>query len=316
MKTTIRAVILILLVLLSRDISAQEYVTTLHIPALRLSDKPLLYADPIFNIGRLTLRYDIDSSYLRIGFFGNPTGLGNLRIGKEFNGQLFDFNPSQFSWSPTSGLNLNFTQDSINSSMYTNKKDTSWVQLGETLTRVKFFTLKKPHYGGGYPFLDWKWYYGSIDENGTVTRIDSNHVLNYVKYVDNVGSIAFSGATLTPVDSVYLEPGTWDITFGFSILREKLDLSSNSATGDGVTDSVECVFNKGAGVGNRIKDQLYDIYTYPQGIISNKQSFLEWKAGITLTAGTWVYLAVRSWVVETSLIHYITRWNIKAFLVK
>jgi hypothetical protein len=72
-------------------------------------------------------------------YFNTTGSLSSFRIAKRGNGQLFDFNPAQFSWSPASGLNFNtnlMSQDSIAAKNFTSVKDTTWFVLGEPVTKT------------------------------------------------------------------------------------------------------------------------------------------------------------------------------------
>jgi len=115
-------------------------------------------------------------------YFNTTGNLNSYRIAKKGNGQLFDFNSSQFAWSASTGLNLNsaiFNQDSIASKKYTNFKDSTWLVQGENVSKYRMLTLKKPFWYNPLLFPDWKWYYRSVTETGTTVSTDSFYVLNH-----------------------------------------------------------------------------------------------------------------------------------------
>lgn len=71
--------------------------------------------DQFINIGKLTLRYDLDSNRARFGFWGSSSPVGPLRLAKEGNGALFDFDNNYFQWIPGTGLSLipSLSRDSL-----------------------------------------------------------------------------------------------------------------------------------------------------------------------------------------------------------
>ena len=91
--------------------------------------------DSYLDIGSMRLRYDADSNLVRFG--KRPqTGIGNLRLAKEFDSQLFKFNDDHFTWSAITGLNLNtgfLNRDSILTKNMTIGKDTTWFCYGRTI---------------------------------------------------------------------------------------------------------------------------------------------------------------------------------------
>lgn len=115
-------------------------------------------------------------------YFNTTGNLNSFRIAKRGGGQLFDFNTSQFTWSGSTGLNLNsavLNQDSIASKRYTNFKDSTWVVLGENVSKYRMITLKKPFWNNPLVFPDWKWYYKSVSETGSTLSVDSFYVMNH-----------------------------------------------------------------------------------------------------------------------------------------
>ena len=132
-------------------------------------------------------------------------------------------NSAQFIWSPSTGLNLNtalFTQDSIASKIYTGMKDTTWSVLGEPVSKYRFLTLKKPFWSNPLPYPDWKWYYKSVNETGTITARDSFTVMNHADMTfDEVPFEVFGVNPWSDCDTVTLpERGLYMITYDCSVL--------------------------------------------------------------------------------------------------
>lgn len=158
-------------------------------------------------------------------YFNTTGSLSSFRIAKRGNGQLFDFNPAQFSWSPASGLNFNtnlLSQDSIAAKNFTSVKDTTWFVLGEPVTKYRYLTLKKPFWynPSALPFPDWKWYYRSVDETGATTARDSFIVMNHTDMtIDETPAEVFGVDTWSDVDTVTLPVrGTYIITYDCSLI--------------------------------------------------------------------------------------------------
>lgn len=200
--------------------------------------------DPYISIGKLKLRYDADSNYLRIGYMGTLTGISNLRIGKELDGQLFKFNISHFSWSTTTGLNLSstiFQQDSIASKNYTSSKDSSWSVLGETVSKWRFLTLKKPFWAnpnlsGSQTKIDiplWFWYYKSVSDAGVISGVDSFSVLNEASTLnaDGYDTEFFGVDTWTTVDTLQLGVrAKYLITYDVNLIFPYVEVNGVDAT--------------------------------------------------------------------------------------
>lgn len=93
-------------------------------------------------LGKVSLRFDYDSNYIRLeGNGGTPP-----KIAREFNAQLFDFNTSQFTWNTSTGLNLNAgllnNADSLTTAKLKLVKDST---AGETTWR-KEYNIYRPYY--------------------------------------------------------------------------------------------------------------------------------------------------------------------------
>ena len=221
--------------------------------------------DAFITIGKLKLRYDADSNKIKIGYVGTYTGISNLKIAKELDGQLFNFNTSQFSWSTSTGLNLSssvFSQDSLYSKIVSSYKDTSWIVLGESVYKYKFLSLKKPFFGGSVnnPY-DWRWYYRSFYENGALLAIDSPLVINNILEIDQDENVSLQyDGTYHKIDSLLLDAGTYNITFSFTF--ERTNPANVAAVG--ISDTVEISLKEENSAPNvYIKRFIRDIFMYP-----------------------------------------------------
>ncbi len=154
----------------------------------------------------------------------NTTGtLGTFRLAKRGNGQLFDMNPDEFTWSPVTGLNLNsavFNRDSIAAKIFTGIKDTSWSILGEPLYKYRFLTLRKPFWANPLPYPDWKWYYTSVNESGTIISRDSFSVMNHSDMTfDETPFEVFGVSSWSDVDTITLPVrGSYIMTYDINLI--------------------------------------------------------------------------------------------------
>lgn len=249
--------------------------------------------DAFLTIGKLKLRYDADSNYLRIGYTNTFTGIAALKLGKELNGQLFNFNPSQFSWDASTGLNLSasiFSEDSLFSKMFTIFKDTTWDNLGEAISKNRLLNLKKDYWAiSPYSNVpEWYFKYESRDVDNSVLSTSNYQLINDYFETDKTNNIPLSSAD-TKLDSLLLEPGTYSIDFHI------LYRFAASSLGDGqVLDTVEIGLNKGSGVGNILKNNIFTTYEYKEGQNDGREGLLGWQAKVILTSRTWIYLVGRS----------------------
>lgn len=186
-----------------------------------------------------------DSLYLKREFayyssgdnklYFNTTGtLGTFKIAKRGNGQLFEMNTSQFNWSPSTGLNLNsslFSQDSIASKIYTGIKDSTWSNLGEPVSKYRFLTLKKPFWANPLPYPDWKWFYMSVNESGSITARDSFTVMNHADMTyDETPFEVFGVDPWSDCDTITLPVrGSYIITYNCSMLFPYSEVASVNA---------------------------------------------------------------------------------------
>lgn len=240
--------------------------------------------DAFITIGKLKLRYDADSNYLRLGYSGTLTGNSSLRIGKELNAQLFDFNTNQFSWSTSTGLNLNsrsFSVDSVFSKILSSYKDTTWIVLGEPVTKYKYLSLKKPFFNSNVNnYYDWKYYYRSFDTDGSLLAVDSPYAVNNVLEIDQTENVSlpFDG-TYNKIDSLLLDAGTYLITFSF--VYERINPSNASAVG--LRDTIEIALKEeGTGTNTYIKRFVRDIFMY-SGADAMNGGVISWTAKYTTT---------------------------------
>jgi len=199
------------------------------------SGSPWLSDYSLIGIHSLLPRVAADSFYLKREFvyydaadnklyFNTPGVLGSFKLAKRGNGQLFEFNTSQFNWSTSTGLNLNtniLNQDSIASKIYSSLKDSTWIVLGEPVSKYRSLTLKKLFWSNPLTFPDWKWYYKSVDETGTINARDSFMVLNDAGHSAKVNpdEEIFADASWNAVDTITLPvKGTYMITYNAELI--------------------------------------------------------------------------------------------------
>jgi hypothetical protein len=230
--------------------------------------------DAYTTIGRIKLRYDADSNKLRLGYNGTAVGLGLLRFAKEFDAQLFDFNTQHFTW--TNGkLNLNtiiLTEDSISTNKLTLKKDTTWVQLGENVSKWRTLTFSKSLYTNSpLNVPDWKLDYESRNESGVLIGGGNYYLLNdIVTWQKSLNVTLNSSGVLIDSDMIFPVPnGRWFVTGEADV---EFDFMLNVA-GD-VYDSIWVVFGNGTD-GSIPEVELARTVIkcgYPNGIYSGMQS--------------------------------------------
>ena len=167
-------------------------------------------------------------------YFNSPGTLGTFKIAKRGNGQLFEMNSSQFNWSPSTGLNLNtdlFNQDSIASKIYTGIKDSTWVNLGEPVSKYRFLTLKKPFWSNPLPYPDWKWYYTSVNESGVINAKDSFTVMNHADMTyDETPFEVFGVSVWSDCDTITLPVrGSYIITYDCNMIFPYSEVSGINA---------------------------------------------------------------------------------------
>lgn len=230
--------------------------------------------DAYTTIGRIKLRYDADSNKLRLGYNGTAVGLGLLRFAKEFDAQLFDFNTQHFTW--TNGkLNLNttiLTEDSISTNKLTLKKDTTWVVLGENVSKWRTLTFSKALFTNSPMNVpDWKLDYESRNESGVLVAGGNYYFLNDIMtWQKSVDVTLNSSGALIDEDIIFPVPnGRWFVTGEADV---EFDFMRNVA-GD-VYDSIWVVFGNGTD-GSAPEVELARTVikcAYPDGIFSGLQS--------------------------------------------
>ncbi|MBN8585132.1 MAG: hypothetical protein J0M37_08550 [Ignavibacteria bacterium] len=156
-------------------------------------------------------------------YFNTPGTLGTFRIAKRGNGQLFEMNPAQFTWSPVTGLNLNsavLNQDSIAAKIFTGLKDSTWFSLGEPLSKYRTLSLRKPFWNNPLPYPDWKWYYTSVSETGVISAKDSFTVMNHADMTyDETPFEIFADALWNDCDTITLPiRGLYHITYNCNVI--------------------------------------------------------------------------------------------------
>lgn len=212
-----------------------------------------MYLDYIAASNTLMSRRLTDSFYVKSNYgyyhsgdnkfyFNTPGTLGTYRIAKRGNGQLFDLNPSQFYWDGGTGLNLAtgiFNQDSIASKMYSNFKDSTWIVLGEPVSKYRILTLKKRFWANptdlskqNAGYYNWKWYFETVSEAGVRTLNDSSIVINHgansegYKYPDEY----FGVDTWTTIDTVWFpERALYSVTYQAELLFPYVEISGIDA---------------------------------------------------------------------------------------
>lgn len=184
--------------------------------------------DAQINIGKAVLRYDSDSNKLRLG-----RGMSTVKMAREFDVALFDFNPSQFNWSTTTGLNLNdiTNHDSIWTRKLSVVKDTGDGEFSPYKARI--YTLKKPSWYNGFSAFDLLWIYRSYS-GGSLDAIDSVHAINETAnmFTEVDIKLATSWATFYetkfPIQGQYLVFINFDYEFtdynGLSAQTDEIDL--------------------------------------------------------------------------------------------
>ncbi|TRZ52045.1 hypothetical protein D4R99_03455 [bacterium] len=174
---------------------------------------PAQAQDYKLSLGRGWLRYDSDSNRFRFGSFA-----GSPRIAREFNTQLFDYNSSHFSWSTSTGLNL---QDPVrHDSMWTQRlaitRDTGDGEFVPLQSR-NYTLLKKSWYNNYMPF-ELQWFYRSFS-GGTLIASDSCYAINNTEQVYNAADVVLAASYSTiqeitlPVKGLYIIYINYDYEF-------------------------------------------------------------------------------------------------------
>lgn len=210
------------------------------------------YADSIYGIKN----WYYDGTKLRL------ISSGYKWYGRTATTSPFEINSSHFQWT-SDKLNLLTSAvmiDSIKHNNVTVGKDSTWIVLGEPVTKWRFLSLKKGFWYNTYSIPDWKWVYTSFNEAGVLQAMDSMMVINEVLEVDNETSVSASyDGTYILIDSLTLPPGKYHIDFGALFVRP----DHNDAAQIDVTDTVEIALKEESSAPNTyIKRYVRNIHTY------------------------------------------------------
>jgi hypothetical protein len=231
---------------------------------------------------------------------------GNKLYGPSNSTSPFEINTAQFTWS-SDKLNLSgsiLSPDSMRYFKLSIGRDTTWTVLGEPVTKPRSITLKKDNYATPtyVNVPDWEWNYESRDESGALLATGKYAAINDVWEVDKVNDITL-GTSNTKLDSIQLGPGTYSIDFGANYNFDAASFGSAPTS----SDTIAIELNKGSGVGNILKNNIFVTRQYLADVNYNQLGVLSWKARVTLTGVTWIYLVGKRLNTETNLGHKIYR---------
>ncbi len=266
--------------------------------------------DSYLDIGNLRIRYDSDSNMVRFG--KRPvTVIGNLRIAKEFNSQLFDFNTAQFTWSSSTGLNLNnniLSQDSSAFKIMSIKKDSTWLNLGEPLSKWRVYSLKKTFWANPIDGRhNLKWYYRSINEMGELVGSDSAYVINHTFTKYNNEQTALSG-TYAQKDTLIIQDGCYLINYGLTY--QFVDATSGGLPSQ---DTIYMALYDIAGDFIIPNSEVYVTHTY-SSTTSGTTGIMNWNIAYKITGSTGILLLAKG-ITSNALIHFAHKDNLTATLV-
>lgn len=296
--------------------------------------KPYIYTGSpwytdISTIGPTTLMFKLagDSLYGLKSWYYDGDKLRLLTSGNKWYGRTsstspIELNSSHFQWTndKLNLLNSAVNIDSIKHNNVTVGKDSTWIVLGEPVTKWRFISLKKGYWYNAYTIPDWKWVYTSFNESGVLQAMDSMMVINEVLESDNETSVlAGHAGAYVLVDSVTLLPGKYYIDFGILFERDDHD----DANQIGIQDTVEIALKEESTAPNvYIKRYIRDIHMY---IDTNNFSgtALNWSASHTVYGGARkIYLYARylgqalSNALSRGLSVKITRGRVIATLIR
>lgn len=166
--------------------------------------------DSRINIGKSYLRYDSDSNKLRLG--GNPVP----KLAREFDAQLFDFNPSQFLWDRTKGLCLS-SLNSYDSSKIKKLIIYSDTGDGEIIPyRSRSYNIFKPYYSNSPDLYDLLVQYISYNDiSGKSMVIDINLFNTTTTLFENLPQQDISGVGFAPILSQFPRKGNYLVTLSY-----------------------------------------------------------------------------------------------------
>lgn len=256
-----------------------------------------------------------DSSWGRKHWYYDGTNMrmesGAKWLGRTNTTPPFPLNTSHFEWNDDK-LNLNssvLNADSIRHKLLTLFKDTTWSNLGEPISKNKLITFTKDYWAtsplSNVP--DWYMRYESRDVDNSVLATSKYQLINDIFQVDNASSITLTN-TDTKLDSIQLLPGTYSIDFGvnYTFIAGSFGEIPTSS------DSIIIGLNKGSGVGNIIKNNIIATRHYQADANQPEMGTLTWKAALTLTSSSWIYIVGKRQNVLSDLGHIIYRQHIVA----
>jgi hypothetical protein len=264
--------------------------------------------DSYIDIGNLRIRYDRDSNYVRFGIRPLSLGLGNFRLAKELDGQLFKFNSSQFSWSTSTGLNLSnpVNHDSSWSRIFTVTKDTGDGELIPIQKRA--YSLKKLFWANDIDiWSNLKLYYYSWNSSGSLAAIDSTRLVNDAGQKINRENVGLSN-TWADKDTITLTCGKWLINCNAEY--EFID----AITAGTVQDSIMCRLFDGSKAVEGSEQSVS--LTYPSGVTTGMRGIMCFNIVISLPVATKTYYLQMRTETATSSIHFGNRDNISYTLVR
>jgi len=266
--------------------------------------------DPYITIGKLKLRYDVDTNKLKMGFTDNAGAFGTLKFAKEFGGQLFDFNSQHFTWSSTTGLNLSssiFQQDSVFTKNMTVGRDSTWLVMGEPVSKWRTYSLKKLFWANPLDGRhDLKWTYRSFNESFQLVATDSAWAINHAFTKYNNEAIGLDGNWQNK-DTLMLQNGFYTINYG--VTYQFIDGSSLSTVQDTIFMSL---FDAGSGF-TIPNSEVFVTHTYSSSE-SGRTGIMNWNIAYKVTNPNTLFLQVKC-VTNASLIHFAYKDNIVATLV-
>jgi hypothetical protein len=88
------------------------------------------------------------------------------------------------------------------------------------VSKYRFLTLKKPFWANSQIYPDWKWYYKSVSETGSISARDSFTVMNHADMsVDKVPIEIFGVSSWSDCDTITLpERGLYMMTYDCNVI--------------------------------------------------------------------------------------------------
>lgn len=259
--------------------------------------------DAYLDIGNLRIRYDRDSNTVRFGVIPVSLGIGNLRLSKELNGQLFKFRSSDFAWSTTEGLILQNTlsHDTVWSNRFTITKDTGDGEVVPTQRRA--YTMKKLFWNNDPDqWSSLKLYYYSWNTAGVLAGVDSTKIINDAFLKTNDEIIGLSN-TYANKDTIKLTYGKWLINCNVSFTF--IDATAWTA----LQDSIFCRLSDGTKIVPG--SSQYAVLTYEDhGRMMGMSGQLTFSVVIDLNTPSRTYYLQMKTETQVGLIHFGNRDNI------